>query len=70
MDDVDLNMLPRDAAVPMIQYGTCHICGALEDLRCEVCRCCFQYVQGCEVPGGHRLWDSRKPWNSWLVMTH
>ena len=45
----------------------CMICEKFDDLRCGVCFQCSGQVDGEKIKGGHRLWDSKNPENTWYV---
>ena len=62
------NTLPDDDYVAMVQNGYCKVCGPFKDLRCGACYQCAPQVGGRpDGQGGHILWDSKKPTNTWRV---
>lgn len=56
-----------DSYVAMERLGPCKICKKVNDLRAGVCFHCKDQVHGEKIKGGHRLWDSNNPDNSWYV---
>jgi len=56
-----------DAYIAFRKIGDCMICGKREDLRCGACFQCADQVAGEQIKGGHRLWDSMNPKNTWYV---
>lgn len=49
------------------KMGDCMICGERKDLRCGACFQCSSQIAGEKIKGGHRLWDSKNPDNTWYV---
>lgn len=49
------------------QMGNCMVCGERQDLRAGVCFDCCDKVSGEPIKGGHRLWETENPKNTWYV---
>lgn len=49
------------------RVGNCMVCHERNDLRAGVCFDCSGMVSGTKIKGGHRLWQTDKPENTWYV---
>ena len=49
------------------QIGNCMVCGDRQDLRAGACFDCCGKVSGEPIKGGHRLWETANPDNTWYV---
>lgn len=56
-----------DAYIAFARMGNCMVCGQRQDLRCGACFTCSPKISGQKIKGGHRLWETSKPENTWYV---
>jgi len=56
-----------DSYVAFEKLGDCMICAEHKDLRAGSCWECSGLVSGEPIKGGHRLWETSKPENTWYV---
>lgn len=56
-----------DSYIAFAKMGDCMVCKKYKDLRCGTCMGCGSKVSGEPMKGGHRLWETSNPENTWYV---